>query len=124
MHIIIMIGCLILWAVVQRHLTDIGHQPLSRGQLRYMRRKARRLGVPVEQVPYRPRRGTNPFSAPYIPTDSLPEPHQRPLELHQSTGKEPSDTPKDQPEESRPWLQKRSEWPQEIPPGWRPPAGE
>lgn len=58
---IIMFACAILWLAIQKNLADQGHEPLSRGQLRYMRKKARKQGVDVSQISYRPRKGTNPF---------------------------------------------------------------
>ncbi len=58
---IVMVICVILWAVIQKNLRDQGHEPLSRGQLRYMRKKARKQGVDVSQISYKPRKGTNPF---------------------------------------------------------------
>ena len=61
MHIVIIIVLIIFWAVIQKSIRDSGHEPLSRGQLRYMRRKARKMDTDVSDVPYRPRKGTNPF---------------------------------------------------------------
>jgi len=61
MHIVIIIVLIIFWAVIQKSIRDSGYEPLSRGQLRYMRRKARKMGTDVSDVPYQPRKGTNPF---------------------------------------------------------------
>jgi len=61
MHIVIIIALIIFWAAIQRSIIKSGHEPLSRGQLRYMRRKARKEGVDVSGVSYQPRKGTNPF---------------------------------------------------------------
>jgi hypothetical protein len=58
---IVMVICIVLWAAIQKNLTDQGHEPLSRGQLSYMRKKARKQGVDVSQISYKPRKGTNPF---------------------------------------------------------------
>lgn len=58
---IIIVGCLILQLAISKSLRDQGVEPLSRGQMRYMRKKARKQGVNVSQVSYKPRTGTNPF---------------------------------------------------------------
>ena len=58
---IIIVGCLVLQWAISKNLRDQGVEPLSRGQLRYMRKKARGQGVDVSQVSYTPRKGTNPF---------------------------------------------------------------
>ncbi|MBY0509214.1 MAG: hypothetical protein K2P94_03590 [Rhodospirillaceae bacterium] len=50
MTLVIIVGCVILWAVIQRHLNANGIQPRSRGSLRYQRRKARKLSVDVEAL--------------------------------------------------------------------------
>jgi hypothetical protein len=49
-----MIGCVVLWAILQHHLNANGVQTRSRGSLRYQRRKARRLGIDVEDVEIAP----------------------------------------------------------------------
>ena len=58
---IVMIVCIVLWLTIQKSLADQGVDPLSRGQLRYMRKRARKEGVDISQINYNPRRGTNPF---------------------------------------------------------------
>ncbi|WP_267395244.1 MULTISPECIES: ABC transporter permease [unclassified Sphingomonas] len=54
--IIIGIGCVIASFAIQSSLRAQGVEPLTRGQLRYMRKKARRQGVTVDQIKYKPRR--------------------------------------------------------------------
>lgn len=61
---IVMIVCAVLWLAIQKNLADQGIEPLSRGQLRYMRKKARKQGVDVSQIDYNPRRGTKPYQSP------------------------------------------------------------
>jgi len=61
---IVIVACVILWAVIQRNLSDQGYEPLSRGQLRYMRKKARKQGLDVSEIDYNPRHGDNPFQPP------------------------------------------------------------
>jgi len=48
--IIILIACVIAWAVIQKSLLDSGVPPRSRSSLRYQRRKARKLGVNAEDL--------------------------------------------------------------------------
>lgn len=55
MHIVIIIVCVILWAVVQASLKDKGVPPRTRGSLRYQRRKARKMGAAPEDVEIAPR---------------------------------------------------------------------
>lgn len=52
MVVILMIAAVIGWLVIKKAMSDQGIEPLSRGQSRYLRRKARKLGVDVSQVPY------------------------------------------------------------------------
>ncbi|MEI5687754.1 hypothetical protein [Sphingomonas kyungheensis] len=54
--IIIGIVCLFLSFGIQSSLRKQGVEPLTRGQLRYMRKKARKQGVSVDQISYKPRR--------------------------------------------------------------------
>ena len=56
MAIVIMIGCVVLWAAIQSSLVNMGEAPRSRGSLRYLRKKARRLGLDPAAVTVRPRR--------------------------------------------------------------------
>lgn len=60
MAIIVFITAAILWFAIQNCLHDQGVAPLSRGQLRYMRRKARKLGVDSADLPYKPKQQTLP----------------------------------------------------------------
>jgi len=62
--VVVMVACVILWAVIQKNLRDQGYEPLSRGQLRYMRRKARKQGLNVSEIDYNPKCGDNPFQTP------------------------------------------------------------
>jgi hypothetical protein len=54
--IVIAVVCLFMSFAIRSNLRKQGVEPLSRGQLRYMRRKARKQGVSMDQVNYRPRR--------------------------------------------------------------------
>lgn len=53
---IIAVVCLFLSFAIQKNLRDQGIEPLSRGQLRYVRQKAHKQGVSMDQVSYKPRR--------------------------------------------------------------------
>jgi len=46
----------LIWLGIQKAMRDQGITPLSRGQLKYWRRKARKAGVGMNQVAYRPRK--------------------------------------------------------------------
>ena len=63
MHVVIIIICIILWAILQGHIADsTGQAPRSRSSHRAQRRKARKLGMSFEDVPYTPRdRPAEPF---------------------------------------------------------------
>ena len=104
MVVLLLIVLAVFWLVLQGAMHDNGVSPLSRGQHRYLRRKARRMGVDVSEVPYRPRRGTHPF------------PDGDGFSLSPAT---------DDQEGSSPVLlhgvQRRDEWPSPLPPGWSPP---
>lgn len=58
---IVMFICVVVWLAIQKNLADQGYEPLTRGQSRYMRKKARRQGVDVSEVSYRPRKNMNPY---------------------------------------------------------------
>lgn len=52
----LVIPLIVLWAMIQKSIVKTtGHGPRSRGSLRYQRRKARKMGVDVDDVPYSPR---------------------------------------------------------------------
>lgn len=46
----------VVWVALQIKMKRDGIEPLSEGQLRYMRKKARKQGVSISQVNYKPRR--------------------------------------------------------------------
>ena len=64
--VIVAIFCLILSFAIQKNLRDQGIEPLTRGQLRYARKKAREQGVSLDQVVYKPRRGTPLYTPPPV----------------------------------------------------------
>jgi hypothetical protein len=102
-HIVVMVVCLILWVIIQNNLRAQGYEPLSRRQMRYMRKRARRMGLDVSEVPYKPRRGTNPFGPASIKSSHIEESVSH--ENEKQKAKE----------------YKRADWPEVIPPGWTPP---
>jgi hypothetical protein len=59
MHIVGLIVVFVVWLLIQYHVEKAakkaGAPLLGRGQLRYLRRKARRTGQGIDEVAYRPR---------------------------------------------------------------------
>jgi hypothetical protein len=64
--VIVAIVCIFLSFAIQKNLRDQGVEPLTRGQLRYARKKAREQGVSLDQVVYKPRRGTPLYTPPPV----------------------------------------------------------
>lgn len=81
MAIVVIIGCVILWAFIQASLNDQGIAPRSRGSLRYQRRKARKMGVDLDQVSINPR-----VPSGWQPTEPVGESHVSDLAWGLSTG--------------------------------------
>lgn len=53
MTFVIVFALLIFWAFIQKAYSDAtGEMPRSRGSLRRQRRKARKMGVPDDEVPH------------------------------------------------------------------------
>jgi hypothetical protein len=53
---LIIIPLIILWAFIQHHIVETtGQAPRARSSLRHQRRKARKMGLDFEEVPYTPR---------------------------------------------------------------------
>jgi hypothetical protein len=53
---LLIVPLIIVWAIIQKSITDTtGQYPRTRGSLRYQRRKARKLSVDAEDVPINPR---------------------------------------------------------------------
>ena len=55
MAVVVMIACVILWAVIANYQYSSGTPIRSRGSLRYQRRKARKLGLSLDETPYETR---------------------------------------------------------------------
>jgi len=55
MHIIVMIFFFALWLYVQAGMGRAGINPISRSQMRYLRKKSRNLNTDIDSVPYNPR---------------------------------------------------------------------
>jgi len=79
--VIVIIGCIILWAFIQAGLKDQGIAPRSRGSLRYQRRKARKTDVEADQVSINPR-----VPSGWEPDDPVGESHVSDLAWGLSTG--------------------------------------
>jgi hypothetical protein len=118
MHIIVLIICVILWLVIQAHLAKEGIEPRSRGSLRYQRRKARKLGVDVNDVVVRPR-GSRAVPRLDLTTSLSPMPAPRPGRGTRRSPRQAS--PQSDELDPTVGLMKRSDWPSPIPPGWTPP---
>lgn len=65
MYVVLFILALILWVGIhvqaERHARDAGEPLLTRQQLKYMRRKARKTGTTMETVAYKPHPGNRAY---------------------------------------------------------------
>lgn len=62
MGIILIIVGVVFYGFIHHSLRGMGETPRSRGSLRYQRRKARKLGLPVDLVNIRPKMEDTAFS--------------------------------------------------------------
>ncbi|MDE7548287.1 hypothetical protein PY793_09870 [Acetobacter fabarum] len=55
MHIIAVVFFFALWLYIQARMGRAGINPISRSQMRYLKKKARNLNMDIDSVPYNPR---------------------------------------------------------------------
>jgi hypothetical protein len=55
MHIVAMVFFFVLWLYIQGRMGRAGINSISRSQMRYLKKKSRKLNMDIDSVPYNPR---------------------------------------------------------------------